>query len=243
VSPGTAPTFSVAGTLPALRKMSKTFSLLRFRLAAALALMLSACAVVAAPASAAAPPIGTSYCMDGHFTFTTWDLASQHVADKVVKQFSGYFTDAEVDPANVFRPALQQFWDALETSDAIGNYGVDTTIPGYKVHTIALGICSPADNYDFLCYSKFNDVPGVWPDEEAQSLIDEGYWSPTAMDGNVAGGTNIGAYHLVCNPPAASISFASVADPVTLYVGGDGTPVGGAGAGNPGYYPLSPLNR
>ena len=39
--------------------------------------------------------------MDGHFTFATWDAASQHVADKVVKQFAGYFTDAEVDAARV----------------------------------------------------------------------------------------------------------------------------------------------
>ncbi len=224
--------------------MSITLALLRCRLAAALALVLSACAVAAAPAAAAAPPIGTNYCMDGHFTFATWDAASQHVADKVVKQFAGYFTVAEVDSANVFRPPLQQFYDALETSDAIGNYGVDTTIPNYTVHTIALGICTPADNYDFLCYSKFNDVPGVWPDEEAQALIDEGYWSPTAIDGNVDGGTNIGLYHLVCNPPAASIGFASaIADPITMYIGGDGTPVGGAGAGNPGYYPHSPLSR
>ena len=224
--------------------MSKTFVSLRLRLAAALALVLSACAVVAAPASAAAPPIGTNYCMDGRFTFATWDAASQHVADKVVKQFAGYFTAGEVDSANVFRPPLQQFYDALETSDATGNYGIDTTIPNYAVHTIALGICTPADNHDFLCYSKFNDVPGVWPDEEAQALLDEGYWSPTAVDGNVDGGTNIGGYHLVCNPPVAPLSFASsVTDPIATYIGADGTLVGEAGAGMPGYYPLAPLSR
>jgi len=224
--------------------MSKTFALLRFRLAAALALVLSACAVVATPASASAPPIGTNYCMDGRFTFATWDAASQQVADKVVKQFAGYFTAGEVDGANIFRPALQQFYDALETSDAIGNYGIDTTIPNYIVHTIALGICMPVNNHDFLCYSTFNDVPGVWPDEEAQALLDRGYWAPTAMTGNVDGGTNIGGYHLVCNPPAAAISFASsVADPITAYIGADGTLVGAAGAGVPGHYPLFSLSR
>ena len=224
--------------------MSKTFASLRFRLAAALALVLSACAVVAAPASAAAPPIGTVYCMDGTISFATWDAASQHVTDKTVTQFGGVITIGEADPANNVRDAVRQYYDALETSDATGNYGVDTTIPNYAIHHISSGRCPYSDNHIFLCYSKFNDVPGVWPAAEAQALMDEGYWSPEAIEGTVDGGTNIGGYHLVCNPPLAPLSFASsVTDPATAYIGGDGTLVGEAAAGIPGYYPLPSLSR
>ena len=212
--------------------MSKTFVQ---RLTAMLAVVITTSAV-AASSAAAAPPIGTNYCMDGRFTFATWDAASQHVADKVVNQYGGLFTAGEVDPANVNRPALQQFYDALETSDATGNYGIDTTIPNYAVHTIALGICPPANDHVFLCYSKFNDEPGVWPVEQAADLIDEGYWSPAAMDGTVAGGTNIGAYHLVCNPPSVNGKLG-VTPSIDTYVGGAGEVVGNAADGLPGYYP------
>jgi hypothetical protein len=223
--------------------MSKTFTPLRFRLTAALALVLCACAVVAAPASAA-PPIGTVYCMDGTLSFVTWDVASQHVTDKTVTVYGGVITIGEADPANNVRDALRQYYDALETSDATGNYGVDTTIPNYVIHHISAGRCPSPDNHVFLCYSKFNDVPGVWPAAEAQALMDDGYWSPEAVEGTLDGGTNIGGYHLVCNPPVAPISFASLAtDPTTSYIGGDGTPVGEAAAGIPGYYPLPPPSR
>jgi len=217
--------------------MSKTLARRRLRLAALLALAVTACAVAAAPASAA-PPVGTNYCMDGRFTFATWDGASQHVADKVVNQYAGYFTAGEVDSANVNRPPLQQFYDALETSDAVGNYGIDTTISNYAVHTIAVGICPPANDHVFLCYSKFNDEPGVWPVEQAQELMDEGYWSPAAMDGTVDGGTNIGGYHLVCNPPPINgkLGVTSSAD---LNVGEAGEVVGAAADGQPGYYPYA----
>jgi hypothetical protein len=154
----------------------------------------------------------------------------------VVNQYAGYFTAGEVDPANVNRPPLQQFYDALETSDAIGNYGIDTTIPHYIVHTIALGICLPTNNHVFLCYSKFNDEPGVWPIEQAQALIDDGYWSPRALDGTVAGGTNVGGYHLVCNAPASDVKLGA-SPAFDVYVGGAGEVVGRSVEGLPGYYP------
>ncbi|MGH7191514.1 MAG: hypothetical protein ACREF0_20275 [Acetobacteraceae bacterium] len=216
--------------------MSKTSSHRRFRLIAALALALTACAVAASPADAA-PPIGTQYCMDGTETFSTWDAASQHVTDKVVNQYGGAFTAGEVDPANIGRDAVRQYWDAIETSDATGNYGVDTTIPNYIVHHISLGACPiPPENTVFLCYSKFQVDPGPWLADQAQELMQEGYWTPSAMNGDVEGGTNIADYHLVCNPPPPALSSSSHADP-TVYVGADGTHVGSAAAGLPGYYP------
>lgn len=219
--------------------MSKTLFHRRIRLTAALALVLVAGAVAASPASAA-PPIGTHYCMDGRVTFSTWDAASQHVADKVVNQYAGLFTAGENDPANVSRDALRQFYDAIETSDATGNYGVDTTIANYVIHRISLGDCPFSDNHVFLCYSKSSDVPGVWPVGQAQDLIDGGYWAPAAMAGIVDGGTNIGNFHLVCNPPVSDGKLALAPDPLDppadLYIGGSGEMVGSAADGVPGYY-------
>lgn len=58
----------------------------------------------------------------------------------------------------------------------------------------------PQVNNAFLCYSVDQTNPGVWPIGVARQLLKQGgYWTPYAVQGNVAGGTNIGAYHLVCN--------------------------------------------
>jgi hypothetical protein len=52
----------------------------------------------------------------------------------------------------------------------------------------------------FLCYSKWQEVPGVWPYGVAKNLVEnEGYWLPYAVPGNVPFGTNIGGFHLACN--------------------------------------------
>lgn len=176
--------------------------------------------------------------MDGRLTFSTWDAASQHVTDKVVTQFGGTITVGEVDPANVGRDAVRQYYDAIETSDAIGNYGVDTTIANYAIHTITLGACPVLVNNVFLCYSKFQGDPGTWSANQALQLMSEGYWAPMAVIGNLEGGTNIGAYHLVCNVPSTALVFASSSDGDSLYIGADGTRVGGAAAGMAGYYPV-----
>jgi len=69
---------------------------------------------------------------------------------------------------------------------------------------ISPGACSsvppPQVNNAFLCYSTNQVTPGVWPMDVAQALLKQGgYWSPYAVPGTVAGGTNIGGYHLVCN--------------------------------------------
>ena len=175
--------------------------------------------------------------MDGRLTFSTWDAASQHVSDKVVTQFGGTITVGEVDPANVGRDAVRQYYDALETSDAIGNYGVDTTIPNYAIHSIAFGRCPVLVNNVFLCYSKFQVDPGTWSANQAPELMNEGYWSPMAMIGNLDGATNVGAYHLVCNVASTALVFASSSDG-DLYIGADGTGVSGAAAGMAGYYPV-----
>jgi hypothetical protein len=195
-----------------------------------MAILAAVTAGVAASPALADPPVGTPYCMDGIQTFTIWDAASAHVTNKTVTQFGGTITVGEVDPANAGLSAVQQYWDALETSNAIGNYGIDTTIPNYIIHTITTGGCPVApENHVFLCYSKFQVDPGVWPVSQAQALILSGYWEPSAVSGMVGGGTNIGSFHLVCNPPASSTTDGS-------YVGADGS-VSATGADVAGYYP------
>lgn len=192
----------------------------------------SVIAAVAASPAFADPPVGTLYCMDGTETFAIWDAASAHVTNKTVTLHAGVITIGEHDPAHTGRSAVRQYYDALETSDADGNYGIDTTIANYAIHRITVGACPPEpppENLVFLCYSKFQVDPGAWPVSQAESLMGSGYWEPAAVSGTVTGGTNIGGFHLVCNPAASAAPDGS-------YVGGDGTIVQGPDWGA-GYYP------
>jgi hypothetical protein len=56
----------------------------------------------------------------------------------------------------------------------------------------------------FLCYSKFQVVPNVWPQDQAAMLLAAGYWYPNAVPGNDPMFPNLGKYHLVCNAPGTS---------------------------------------
>jgi hypothetical protein len=62
----------------------------------------------------------------------------------------------------------------------------------------------------FLCYSKFEVDPGVWPlaktsssiHDTASALLGTGYWSPFA-EKSVPTRTELpGGYYLICNLPA-----------------------------------------
>lgn len=65
----------------------------------------------------------------------------------------------------------------------------------------------------FLCYSKFQTDPGVFGADVAGGLLDKGgYWLPWALKGNAGGGTNIGAYHLICNLAAGQKSTGGYVD-------------------------------
>lgn len=85
----------------------------------------------------------------------------------------------------------------------------------------------------FLCYSKFEQDGGaVFEAGQAQELLAGGYWLPSAVAGVVPGGTNLGAYHLDCNPPATL-------KPTAAYVGDGGDVVSEPGTAQPpGYYPI-----
>ena len=55
----------------------------------------------------------------------------------------------------------------------------------------------------YLCWNREMVNPVVYMDREADTMWTLGaYLEPKAILGNVEGGTNIGAYHLVCNAPS-----------------------------------------
>jgi hypothetical protein len=97
-----------------------------------------------------------------------------------------------------------------------------------EVHVTATFVPTPPAARDsdkaFLCYSRFQVDPGVWPEAEAASLLAHGYWRPTAVLGG-ASATRLGPYSLVCNPPALArlidhgfvddggVALADVGDP------------------------------
>jgi len=83
----------------------------------------------------------------------------------------------------------------------------------------------------YLCYSAYETVPGVWSADQAVDLAKQGYWEPTAVDGNVPGGTNVGKYHLECNVPPKGDGY--VGDNGTWY----GPDIGSIAQQELGFYP------
>ena len=130
--------------------------------------------------------------------------------------------------------------------DVIANQGGAPTVGGLfidagdevgyllniSVMLSAVGVAALV-NHVFLCYSKFEQDGGAVFDVSQQAaLIAQGYWLPSAVAGNVAGGDNIGAYHLVCNPPTGLAATS-----VSLDDGGDVLPDPVVVEGT-GYYPI-----
>lgn len=117
-----------------------------------------------------------------------------------------------------------------ETGNADSSYLIDisaTLSPG-------AGAVIPQVDSVFLCYSTYEQDGGaVFPIDTAIGLLNAGYWVPSAIAGNVDGGTNVGGYHLQCNPPADLKATGQ-------YVGGGGDVVDAAVATNAryGYYPI-----
>jgi hypothetical protein len=55
----------------------------------------------------------------------------------------------------------------------------------------------------YLCWNQEADNPVAYIDRDADAMWVTGhYFEPAAILGNVEGGTNIGAYHLVCKVPS-----------------------------------------
>lgn len=86
---------------------------------------------------------------------------------------------------------------------------------------VTVGSAAPAKPSDelsssYLCWNHEMVNPIAYVDKVADTMWKTGnYFEPQAILGNVAGGTNVGAYHLVCNAP-------STMTPTTLGLGGSG---------------------
>ena len=103
-----------------------------------------------------------------------------------------------------------------------------TLVPG--------GAAAPQVNNVFMCYSKFEQDGGAVfnVNQEDALLKTGGFWTPDAVAGNVAGGDNIGAYHLVCNPPTSLAPTSQLLDD-----GGDVIPASTMGVNSTdGLYPI-----
>jgi hypothetical protein len=113
-----------------------------------------------------------------------------------------------------------------DVADGVGGEEVATPLD----KTVTLGACavrSIGSSYvappsgGFLCYS-LGGQPFAYADEATgEALFKAGYWLPEAVAGNVAGGENVGSYHLDCNNAPNASSFGNTADPA-MYVDGNG---------------------
>lgn len=126
-----------------------------------------------------------------------------------------------------------------EGKPSVGETETGTADSGYLIDISATlspgaGAVIPQVDSVFLCYSTYEQDGGaVFPIGTAIGLLESGYWVPSAIAGNVDGGTNLGGYHLQCNPPADL-------KPTGQYVGGGGDVVDTTTAMNAvyGYYPI-----
>ena len=62
----------------------------------------------------------------------------------------------------------------------------------------------PHDSGSFLCYAAGGDLYFAPTVAIAKQLLAAGYWLPSAISGNLTGGTNVGGFHLVCLGPATA---------------------------------------
>lgn len=105
----------------------------------------------------------------------------------------------------------------------------------------------------FLCYSRFQVDPGVWPLEKtsytihdtASTLLGMGYWSPFAERSMPTRTELPGGYYLDCNLPAGmtpvvgTLPKQSAASPELVTQKGGLVPMTRKYAGEPGLYPLA----
>jgi len=142
-------------------------------------------------------------CVDG----TTFLYVKPHVTDPPLSDLISFLTS--------------EFEGTTASSGACSSNGGGPAKPGVAP--------APPVSY-FLCYSAYQTTPGVWPKDVALQLLTQGYWLAYAVPGTVAGGTNLGGYHLVCN-------LASTQAVDGQFVGGDGTVLGSSYSGVQGLYP------
>lgn len=98
---------------------------------------------------------------------------------------------------------LFTFQSKPSVGDSISGLSTDSGVPNISAVLSPLGVVSAATPASvFVCYSKWEQDGGaVFPSSQLDALLAVGWWLPVAVPGTVEGGANLGAYHLVCNPP------------------------------------------
>ena len=207
------------------------------RIVGVVSIIVAAALVGAAAAGASVSP-SSVFCIAGQTT--TFNLSDE-------SQFSAALDyQSAANEGGYYYPTFEATEEAGEipfaepAADEFLPSEVGTDTSGLTFVAVTAGSCNqtqpPPPANVFLCYSVFDQVPAVFPVDEAQTLLKQGgYWTPYAVPSNVAGGTNIGGYHLVCN-----IASGQSAGDTTL--GGAGEVDGAASKPNvtnvPGYYPI-----
>lgn len=88
--------------------------------------------------------------------------------------------------------------DTVTASATLGTTAVSDT--GTVVWGGAVAVPSDTVASTYLCWNRDMVNPVAYTDKTADEMWKTGnYFEPQAVLGNVVGGTNIGAYHLVCN--------------------------------------------
>ncbi len=185
------------------------------RLLFAVATLCAFAAIAAASASAGtslaisvAPAAPTSAAPD---TFTVTGPADEY-AEYWVSQGT---CDEEGDVVGY--GAAMPFTGSLTFSATLdaGSYAVDVYTAGEDWTCATVVVTEPAAvpvapavpsdtiSSSYLCWNREMVNPVAYIDRTADEMWKTGnYLEPQAILGNVEGGTNIGAYHLVCNAPA-----------------------------------------
>jgi hypothetical protein len=157
-----------------------------------------------------------------------------------------YYSDNSSHNTYINRTAaLASYGNKIVSDATLAVDNSDLTIQVNDVHNTACPVSAEelaTTDHAYLCYSVGGDpyVALTQPFNQAQTLMDDGYWTPSALPGNVDGGTNIGGYHLVCAEPRrfgpGNAQFA------TTYVDHNGQPLSFSSASHTGFIGVYPLS-
>jgi hypothetical protein len=112
-------------------------------------------------------------------------------------------------------------WSVSFTGLAAGDYSFQAQVTQHGWHgatsdcvPVTVGevpavVEPPTLASSYLCWNRQMTDPIAYLDSVADQMwATGGYFEPQAILGNVVGGTNVGAYHLVCNAPSTMVQTA-----------------------------------
>lgn len=155
-------------------------------------------------------PLSGSAVASGALTSEGTGVAGQQIYVDVFagggcEDYLGSYSGAMTDVSGLYDYDIAP----ADFADGTGTYSVQASTESYEAVSDCIDITvatkvAPKEPVSevgvFLCYSKWQVEPGVWPYGTAMALLKGGgYWLPYAVPGNPDYATNLGKYHLVCN--------------------------------------------